>query len=105
MKYSSVLRMLQFGLSSMQLVAIPGWLREDQNAKLHQEEHFASIKEPRSPTTNYLLRGRGNKMVTQAISPPHPRGDFWPKSFEFSEKPADFKISQRILGKLADFQF
>ncbi len=34
-----------------QLVAIPGWLREDQNARLHQEEHFASIKQPRSPTT------------------------------------------------------
>jgi hypothetical protein len=37
--------------AEQQLIAIPGWLREDQNARLHQEEHFASIKEPRSPTT------------------------------------------------------
>jgi hypothetical protein len=29
---------------------------------------------------------------------PHPRGDFWPKTCEFLEKPAHFKISQRILG-------
>ncbi len=37
--------------AEQQLVAIPGWLREDQNARLHQEEHFAPIKQPRSPTT------------------------------------------------------
>ncbi len=32
------------------LVAIPGWLREDQNARLH-EEHLASIKGARLPIT------------------------------------------------------
>jgi hypothetical protein len=37
LKYSSVPRMLQLGLSK-QFVAIPGSLREDQNAKLLQEE-------------------------------------------------------------------
>jgi hypothetical protein len=35
--------------TEQQLVAIPGWLHEDQNARSHQEEHFASIKQPRSP--------------------------------------------------------
>jgi hypothetical protein len=37
--------------AEQQLVAIPGLLREDQNARRHQEEHFASIKEHRSLTT------------------------------------------------------
>jgi hypothetical protein len=36
--------------AEQQLVAIPGWLREDQNARLDQEGQRASIKEPRSPT-------------------------------------------------------
>ncbi len=36
--------------AEQQFAAIPGWLREDQNARLH-EEHLASIKEPRSPIT------------------------------------------------------
>jgi hypothetical protein len=36
--------------TEQQLVAIPGWLREDQNARLH-EEHLASIKGPRLPIT------------------------------------------------------
>jgi hypothetical protein len=36
--------------AEQQLVAIPGWLREDQTARLHQEKHFASINKPRSPT-------------------------------------------------------
>ncbi len=38
--------------AEQQSVVIPGWLREDQNARLHQEKHFALIKHPRSPTTN-----------------------------------------------------
>jgi len=37
--------------AEQQLVAIPGWLREDPNASLHQKGQSASIKEPRSPTT------------------------------------------------------
>ncbi len=37
--------------SEHQKVAIPGWLREDQKEKVHQEEHFASRKQPRLPTT------------------------------------------------------
>jgi len=36
--------------TEQQLVDIPGWLCEDQNARLHQEGQFASIKEPRSST-------------------------------------------------------
>jgi hypothetical protein len=36
--------------AEQQLVAIPGWLLEEQNARLDQEEQFASIKEPRWPT-------------------------------------------------------
>ncbi len=38
--------------AEQQLVAIPGWLLKDQNARLDQEGQFASIKEPRSPVTN-----------------------------------------------------
>jgi hypothetical protein len=34
--------------AEQQLVAIPGWLLEDQNARLDQEGQLASIKEPRS---------------------------------------------------------
>jgi hypothetical protein len=37
--------------AEQQQVAIPGWLREDQKEGLHQEEHFASRKQPRYPTT------------------------------------------------------
>ncbi len=77
--------------AEQQLVAIPGWLREDQNAILHQEGQFASIKEPRSPTTkkNKAKRrtiycgGGGNKMATQDISPSH---RFSAKTLKFSEK-------------------
>ena len=36
--------------AEQQLVAILGWLCEDQNARLDQEGQLASIKEPRSPT-------------------------------------------------------
>jgi hypothetical protein len=71
-----------------------GWLREDQNARLHQEEHFASIKEPRSPTNkknkakkkNYLLRGRLSKMATQALPPSTPVATFGPKPASFQRK-------------------
>ncbi len=95
--------------AEQQLVAIPGWLYEDPNARLHQEKRFASIKEPRSPRT------KENKAKRRSICwgeggarwwprsfppPPHPRGDFWSRTHEFSEKSADFKISQGILGKL-----
>jgi hypothetical protein len=43
-----------------QLVAIPGWLREDRNAKLDREGHLALIKEPRSPTIKKNKAKRGN---------------------------------------------
>jgi hypothetical protein len=45
-----VTRMLLFG-AEQQKVAIPGWLHEDQKEGLHQEGHFASIKQLRYPTT------------------------------------------------------
>jgi hypothetical protein len=69
--------------AEQQKAAIPGWLREDQKEGLHQEGHFASIKQPRCPTTkeNEAKRripccggGGGFKMATQAIFPPP--GDF-----------------------------
>jgi len=37
--------------TEQQKVTIPGWLREDQKERLHQGGHFASIQQPRSPTT------------------------------------------------------
>jgi hypothetical protein len=81
--------------AEQQLLAIPGWLREDQNARLHQEEHLASIKEPRSPTTkkkqgkkkNYLLQGRGSEMAIQAIPPSTQVASFGPKVKDFFKKP------------------
>jgi hypothetical protein len=45
-----VLRKLFFWAEEQQ-VAIPGWLREDQKEGLHQEEYFASRKQPRCPIT------------------------------------------------------
>ncbi len=38
-------------------------------------------------------------MATQAIPPPPPSGDFWAKTHEFSEKPADMEKGWRILTK------
>ncbi len=66
--------------AEQQQVAIPGWLREDQKVGLHQEGHFASIKQPRCPTTKenevkeeFPAVGGGEfKMATQAILPPPP---------------------------------
>ncbi len=46
----SVPRKLLFWAEQQQ-VAIPGWLCEDQKEGLHQEEHFASRKQPRCPIT------------------------------------------------------
>ncbi len=99
--------------TEQQLVAIPGWLREDQNATLHQEEHFVLIIE-------LFTGGEGNKMATQAIPPPlYDSGDFWAKTRKFSEKVcwfwkvasgfwekvAHFNISRQNLGKLAGREF
>jgi hypothetical protein len=38
-------------------------------------------------------------MATQAIPPPHPSGDFWAKTREFSEQPADLENGWQILRK------
>jgi hypothetical protein len=73
--------------AEQQQVAIPGWLREDQKEGLHQEEHFASRKQPRCPMTKENEAKRripccgsgGFKMVTQAISPPSPVAAFVPE--------------------------
>ncbi len=37
--------------AEQQKIAIPGWLREDQKEEVHQEGHFALIKQTRAPTT------------------------------------------------------
>jgi hypothetical protein len=51
-------------------------------------------------------------MATQAITPPHPSGNFWAETREFSEKHADLESGWRnfqnrrwILGKLAGREF
>jgi hypothetical protein len=79
--------------TEQQLVDIPGWLCEDQNARLHQEGQFASIKEPRSPTTIRRTRqreelftemGRGTRWRPKPF-PHHPvSGNFWANIREFS---------------------
>ncbi len=78
--------------AEQQLVAIPGWLLVDPNAILHQEGQFASIKEPRSPTTkkNKAKRrtihcgGGGNKPFPPP--PPPPRGGFLEEPPQFNKK-------------------
>jgi hypothetical protein len=74
--------------AEQQLVAIPGWLLEDQNARLDQEGQFASFKESRLPTiiknkakrrTIYCRGGRTRwrpKSFQPPIPPPPPSGDF-----------------------------
>ncbi len=37
--------------AEQQQVAIPGWLSEDQKEGMYKEGHFASIKQPRCPST------------------------------------------------------
>jgi hypothetical protein len=63
--------------AEQQLVAIPGWLHEDQNARLDQEGHFASIKEHRSPTIKKnkakrrtITAGEGEQDGDSSHSPP-----------------------------------
>jgi hypothetical protein len=71
--------------AEQQLVAIPGWLLTAKcNARLHQEEHFASIKEPRSPTTKEneakrripCCRGGGTRWRPKPFPPPTPVATF-----------------------------
>jgi hypothetical protein len=96
--------------AEQQLVAIPGWLREDQKEGLHQEENFASRKQPRCPILrrmrqkeNFLLwwgGGGGFKMATQAILLPTPSGDFWSRACEC---PLKVHKNENIFG--FDFEF
>ncbi len=93
--------------AEQQQVAIPGWLSEDQKERLHKEGHFASIKQPRCPTTKENEAksripccgggGGGFKMATQAILSPTPSGDFWSRAHEFPLKVADFQIRWLVL--------
>jgi hypothetical protein len=99
-------------LSEQQKVAIPGWLREDQKEGLHQEGHFALIKQPRSAITKEkeakrripCCGGGGGGGVGSRWGPkpfsPHPGGDFWSGAFEFSGNLAGFggKIRSRKIG-------
>ncbi len=94
-----VLRKLLFWAEQQQ-VAIPGWLREDQKEGLHQEEHFASRKQPRCPMTkkNEAKRtipccgGRGGGQdVDPSHLPPTPSGGFWSRACVNSLKSRVFK--------------
>jgi hypothetical protein len=65
--------------AQQQLVAIPGWLLEDQNARLDQEGQFASIKEPRYLTIKknkakeeLFTTRRGGTRWRPKPSPTHP---------------------------------
>jgi hypothetical protein len=98
-------------LSEQQKVAIQGSLREDQKEGLHQEGHFALIKQPRSPITKEKEAKRripccrggggvgGSRWRPNPFSP-HPGGDFWSGAFEFSGNLAGFggKIPSRKIG-------
>jgi hypothetical protein len=74
--------------AAQQLVAIPGWLREDQNARLDQEGQFASVKEPRSLTT------KKNKAKRRTIY----------CGATFGPRPASFQKSLQICGKSGEFE-
>ncbi len=91
--------------AEQQQVAIPGWLRKDQKVGMHQEGHFASIKQPRFPTTKEnevkrrisCCRGRGVQDGDPSHSPPHPSGDFWSRACECPLKLVGFQIRWRVL--------
>ncbi len=92
--------------AEQQLVAILGWLWEDQNARLDQEGQLASIKDPRSPTIKKnkakritITAGEGEQDGDPSHSPPPPSGDFWVKTREFSEQPADLENGRQALRK------
>jgi hypothetical protein len=87
--------------AEQQLVAIPGWLREDQNARLHQEGRLASTKEPRLARQKEKLFAAGDG--EQDGDPFGPR----PTSFQHSWKSGqrNFQMRRRILGKLAGREF
>jgi hypothetical protein len=93
--------------AEQQKVAIPGWLREDQKEGLHQEGHFALIKQPRSPITKEKkakrripCRGEGDLRWRPKPFSPHLSGDFWSGAFEFSGNLEGFgdKIRRRKIG-------
>jgi hypothetical protein len=72
---------------------------------MHQEGQLASIKEPRSPTTNknkakrrtIYCEGGGTRWRPKPSPPPHPSGDFLAETCEFSEKVPGFgKVASGI---------
>ncbi len=77
--------------TEQQLIAIPGWLREDQNARCHQEEHLASIIQPRSPTAKENEAKRrisscgvgGTRWRPKPFLPPTPVATFGPETASF----------------------
>jgi hypothetical protein len=93
--------------AEQQLVAIPGWLLEYQNARLDQEGQLAPKKEPRSlvfkKNKNKAKRRtiyweeRGNKMATLSIPPPLPVATLGPG-------PTSFQKDLRICGKSGRFE-
>jgi hypothetical protein len=83
--------------AEQQLVAIPGWLREDQNARLHQEGQLVSMKEPRSPQLRrtrqkeeLFTAGEGEQNGDPSHPPPTPVAIFGQRPASFQKKHADF---------------
>jgi hypothetical protein len=102
--------------AEQQLVAIPGWLLEDQNARLDQEGQFASIKEPRSPTIKknkakeelFTARRGGTRWRPKPSPPPHPTplatfrprpGSFQKKNMDLWKEVVDLRKRWHILEK------
>ncbi len=76
--------------AEQQFVAIPGWLREDQNARLHQEEHFARRMRQKE---EFLAAGEGVQDGDPSHSPPPPIpvATFGPEPVSFQESWQVFK--------------
>jgi hypothetical protein len=104
---TSTLRRVAAIWAEQQLVAIPGWLHEDRNARLDQEGQFASIKEPRLTTIKknrakkeLLLRGEGEQDGDPSHFPPPPPQ---PPVATSGPRPASFQKSPRIWKKAGGF--
>ena len=100
--------------AEQQLVAIPGWLLKDQNARLDQEGQFTSLKEPRSPVTKKNKAKRRTFYWEDGNSShplPPPVATLGPGLASLQKKPADLwrKVEDlrkrwRILEKSDGFE-
>jgi hypothetical protein len=90
--------------AEQQKIAIPGWLQEDQKERLHQEGHFESIKQPRSPTTKeneakkeFLAVGEGVQDGGPCHTPSPPVATFGPEPASFQENSRVIKTRRWVL--------